>query len=68
MYFLAESVERVKRTLCERFRDQEEITPANFRELFGTSRKYAIPLLEYFDRQMVTKRVGDVRRLKGGST
>ena len=32
-----------------------------FKELAGVSRKYAIPLLEYLDRQRVTRREGDRR-------
>jgi selenocysteine-specific elongation factor len=32
-----------------------------FKELTGVSRKYAIPLLEYLDRQNVTRRVGETR-------
>lgn len=32
-----------------------------FKELAGVSRKYAIPLLEYFDRERVTRRAGDKR-------
>jgi selenocysteine-specific elongation factor len=31
----------------------------------GASRKYTIPLLEYFDAQKVTIRVGEVRKLRG---
>ncbi|MGZ4816102.1 MAG: SelB domain-containing protein [Terriglobales bacterium] len=34
---------------------------ARFKDLAGVSRKYAIPLLEYLDRERVTKRVGDER-------
>ncbi len=34
---------------------------ARFKDLTGVSRKYAIPLLEYLDRERVTKRVGDER-------
>jgi selenocysteine-specific elongation factor len=34
-----------------------------FKDLAGVSRKYAIPLLEYFDHQKITQRVGDKRRL-----
>jgi selenocysteine-specific elongation factor len=34
-----------------------------FKDLTGISRKYAIPLLEYFDRQRVTRRVGDAREI-----
>ena len=36
---------------------------ATFKELTGVSRKYAIPLLEYLDRERVTKRVGDSRQI-----
>jgi len=37
------------------------IDVAAFKELAGISRKYAIPLLEYLDRQHVTRREGDQR-------
>ena len=38
-----------------------KIDVARFKELTGLSRKYAIPLLEWLDRERVTKRVGDER-------
>ncbi|MGH9544490.1 MAG: selenocysteine-specific translation elongation factor [Terriglobales bacterium] len=38
-----------------------KIDVARFKELTGVSRKYAIPLLEYLDREHVTRRVGDER-------
>jgi len=34
---------------------------ATFKDLIGVTRKYAIPLLEYLDRERVTQRVGDER-------
>ena len=37
------------------------IDVAAFKDLAGVSRKYAIPLLEYFDREHVTRRAGDKR-------
>ena len=37
------------------------ITVSAFRERIGTSRKYAVPLLEYFDQRGVTRRQGDLR-------
>ncbi len=40
------------------------ITVSDFRSAIGTSRKFALPLLEYFDRARVTARVGDVRKLR----
>jgi selenocysteine-specific elongation factor len=39
----------------------ERLSIAAFKELSGVSRKYAIPLLEYLDRERVTRRVGDER-------
>ncbi len=38
---------------------------ADLKDAMGTSRKYAIPLLEYFDAQGITRRVGDARELVG---
>jgi len=38
-----------------------KIDVGKFKELTGVSRKYAIPLLEYLDRERVTRRVGDER-------
>ncbi len=46
--------------------DKKEITPNEFRELTGLSRKFMIPLLEYFDAIKLTIRVGDKRMLRRG--
>jgi selenocysteine-specific elongation factor len=47
--------------------EQKTKTPkmdvAKFKDLTGVTRKYAIPLLEYLDRERVTRRVGDVREI-----
>ena len=37
------------------------IDVGRFKDVTGVSRKYAIPLLEYLDRERVTRRVGDER-------
>jgi len=39
------------------------INVAAFKEMTGVSRKYAIPLLEYLDRERITRRVGDARQI-----
>ncbi len=39
-----------------------EISPQQWKELTGTTRKYAIPLGEHFDAEKVTLRVGEIRR------
>ncbi len=41
----------------------QKLDVAAFKNLTGVSRKYAIPLLEYLDRQRVTRRVGDAREI-----
>ena len=38
-----------------------QMTLAEFRDALGTSRKYAVALLEYFDNRKLTKKVGDAR-------
>ncbi len=40
------------------------IDVAQFKEISGVSRKYAIPLLEYFDREKITIRTGDKRVIR----
>ena len=40
-----------------------KIDVAKFKELTGVTRKYAIPLLEFLDRERVTRRVGDAREI-----
>jgi selenocysteine-specific elongation factor len=62
--YRAEQIERIGATLERALRREGEITPAAFRDLIGTSRKYALPLLEYFDVIGITIRRGDVRVLR----
>jgi selenocysteine-specific elongation factor len=49
-----------KRLATQRLRSPK-IDVAGFKDLAGVSRKYAIPLLEYLDRERVTRRVGEQR-------
>jgi selenocysteine-specific elongation factor len=67
MYFLAGSIERLRQTLRHHLNEKGDLTAAAFRDLIGSSRKYTIPLLEFFDRDGLTIRVGDTRRLKSPS-
>ena len=39
----------------------EGITVSAFREALGTTRKYAMPILEWFDQRGITRRSGDLR-------
>ena len=67
MYFLASSIEQLRATLRSFLTEKGEMTAASFRDLIGSSRKYTIPLLEFFDRDGLTIRIGDIRRLKSRS-
>jgi selenocysteine-specific elongation factor len=49
-------------------REHNRMTMAEFRDLIGTSRKYAVPLLEWFDARGITVRSGDYRMLRSAST
>ena len=44
--------------------DDRTIDVPKFKDIAGVSRKFAIPLLEYFDREKVTLRVGDKRVIR----
>lgn len=59
-----ESLEKAKTATVEYISNKGSITAAELRDLLGVSRKYAIPLLEYFDSISLTKRVGDQRVLR----
>ncbi|HLG28849.1 MAG TPA: SelB C-terminal domain-containing protein, partial [Candidatus Brocadiales bacterium] len=56
-------LDKLKENLREYIKKQGPISVAQFRDLTKTSRKYAVPLLEYFDAIHFTKRTGDVRIL-----
>ena len=47
--------------LKESFPRGHTFTVPEFKELFGISRKYAIPFLEFLDRKRITRRIGDKR-------
>ena len=64
LYFRGDVIDRLRDDLARQLSTAGSITAAEFRDRYQTSRKYAIPLLEYFDREGLTVRVGDVRRLR----
>jgi selenocysteine-specific elongation factor len=51
----------LRKNLAAQKASSRKIDVGRFKELTGVSRKYAIPLLEYLDRERVTKRIGDER-------
>ena len=48
----------------QRINDEGEITVGDVRDMFSTSRKYALGLMDYLDYRQITRRVGDSRILR----
>ena len=61
MYLHASTVASAESTVRKFLGEKGKLTVSEFRDLTGTSRKYAVPLLEYFDSKRITRRVGDER-------
>ena len=66
LFFDQAAVDKLKQKLVDFLVQNSEITTPQFKDLAGVSRKYLIPLIEYYDAQNVTLRVGDVRKLRKG--
>lgn len=60
-YFTRVALEDAETALVRHLKERGEVSVAEVRELWQTSRKYAVPLLEYFDQKHVTRRQGDKR-------
>ncbi len=61
LVFHHQTLEGLKSRVRELKAQSPRMDVARFKDAFGLSRKYAIPLLEYLDREQVTRRVGDER-------
>ena len=66
LFFHARALDTIQTKLVALLRERKEIGPADIKDLLGISRKYAIPLLEFFDQRRVTARVGERRILRAG--
>ena len=64
LYFHHEAIEKLEKELVDFIKTHGEITTPQVKEITGVSRKYTIPLIEYFDRNQLTVRVGDSRVLR----
>jgi selenocysteine-specific elongation factor len=64
--FTAETYDRLLAGVQDHLRREDSITVAQVRDRFGTTRKYALALMEYLDAQRITRRVGDARVLRKG--
>jgi selenocysteine-specific elongation factor len=61
LVFHRSALEGLRKTMMAEKAKSPKMDVARFKDLTGVSRKYAIPLLEYLDREHVTRRVGDER-------
>jgi len=61
LFYASTALNGLREQLVARLAEKGEITPPEYRELTGLSRKFLIPLLEYFDSEKLTIRVGDKR-------
>jgi selenocysteine-specific elongation factor len=62
--FSAAAITAIKTKLVDFLKRNDEISMPQFKELTGTSRKYSVPLMEFFDSSNLTLRIGDIRRLR----
>ena len=67
IYFHRAPFEKLKGELVTYLKDHQEITTSQFKEMTKASRKYVIPLIEYFDQIKLTLRLGEKRVLRGAS-
>ena len=68
MFFYAPVLHALKDIIIEYLQNNTSMTAPEFKNLCGLSRKYAIPILEWMDKEKITLRVGDARQLRKNTT
>jgi selenocysteine-specific elongation factor len=65
LLFHQSALERLKQEIQSMKREGtgDTIDVSTFKNRYNVTRKHAIPLLEYLDRERITRRVGDTRRI-----
>jgi len=61
LVFHREALDGLRALVAARKTESVKIDVSAFKDMTGVSRKYAIPLLEYMDRERITRRVGNER-------
>lgn len=64
MVFHCEAVDRARGILVDYIQKEGKLESVRFKYLLDTTRKYALPLLDYFDRVGLLRREGNTRYLK----
>ena len=62
-FFLPEAIPQLMAAMSKAADDKQQFTVQQYRDQTGIGRNLSIEILEYFDRQGVTRRVGDVRQI-----
>lgn len=63
LHFDAKAVDSAREKIVAYLKEHGTMLAKDARDVTGSSRKYVVPLLEYFDAQGVTRREGDIRTL-----
>lgn len=64
LYYHKEAIDRLTDKVVAFMQEEGEVDAPRFKEMTGLTRKFSIPILEYFDRIKLTYRVGDKRILR----
>ena len=64
LLFHRDAIEKARQILVEHLQQEGRLESVKFKYLLDTTRKFALPLLDYFDQVGVTRRVGNTRHLK----
>lgn len=64
IYFSKRVFDNMLQMITKYIEENGEISVAKVRDMFNTSRKYALAFMEYLDNQKITRRIGDVRKLR----
>ncbi|MCC6993830.1 MAG: selenocysteine-specific translation elongation factor [Deltaproteobacteria bacterium] len=67
LVFARPALDQLRERLRAFLSEHREITPQQWKDLVGATRKYTIPLAEFFDAEKLTLRVGDLRKLRSGA-
>ena len=64
LFFDKNNIYDLQNKIIDFCKKNNELKMSDFKKISGISRKYSIPILEYFDKQKITIRVGDIRKLR----
>jgi len=65
LYFPRKEIDALRERVTSFLHEHGQLDPAGYKQLTGQTRKYTVPLMEYFDTQKLTARHGNVRVLRG---